>query len=303
MLKYPLDPNPKRQMLKRKTPSVSEVPFIPPVAPKSSPTDAKSLEEALQELTRLRQQLSDRERLAGIGLLVSDVAHEIYNPLAWLQLNESLLRETLERILETKDSPPWTPDLQKLRQLVEDNLEGLKRISNVVASMRLLSRPHSELKELHDVNDVCRRTLTMLEPSFAKAQARLEADYGEVPKVRSNESDLAQAVMNLLVNAKEAVPAGGHVRLRTSANEGRVFIEVSDDGSGVPEAFREKIWEPFFTTKSLGTGLGLPMVRSVARDHGGDVELERNPAGGATFRFWILRTDGAATSHARPRRQ
>lgn len=241
-----------------------------------------------EEIDRLRQQLIERERLASVGLLISDIGHEIRNPLAWVKLNEGLLLMMAEQARKTGDAQKLLAELPKLVQLLKDNEEGLNRIEHVLDALRLMSRRQSEPVAPHDLNEICQRTLVMLNQAFKKKGIALLTEWGALPPVACKGNDVAQAVMNLLVNAADAVPNGGHVGIRTSLLGTEALIEVSDDGPGIPRRDAARIFEPFYTTKPLGTGLGLPLVRSVAQDHGGRTEVGKSASGGATFRMWLL---------------
>lgn len=242
--------------------------------------------EALErELAQLKDHLVRHERFAAVGLLLADIAHEIYNPLAWVQLNAGLLKMMVDQAETSGDLEALRAKLPKVKELLADNQEGLKRIQHVVDALRLMSRGRNGARAPEDVNEVCRKTALMLGGVFKRKGVFLETEFGVVPPLSCNGNDLAQAIMNLLVNANDAVAQSGHVRLRTSHADGWIRIEVLDDGPGVPRDVRERIFEPFFTTKPLGTGLGLPLVRNVADDHGGHVEVADRPGGGALFRL------------------
>lgn len=240
-----------------------------------------------QEVERLRLQLAERERLSSVGLLISDIAHEIYNPLTWVKLNESLLRLNVEQWRAGVDEVALNAKLPELARILGDNEVGLTRIEHVVDALRLMSRRHTDAKSAQDINAICQKTIVMLNQSFKKKSLNVLTEWGPIGEVVCNPGDVAQAVMNLLVNAVDAVPSHGHVQVRTFSQPGHVVIEVSDDGPGVPPEVAKRIFEPFYTTKAHGTGLGLPLCHSVAADHGGRIELDTNRSGGATFRLLV----------------
>lgn len=236
------------------------------------------------QLARLQDQLVRQERLTSVGLLLSDIAHEIYNPLAWVKLNNGMLRMMIEQAPASGDAA-FVQRLAKFTELLRDNEEGLTRIQHVVDALRLMSRSHSEVKGDEDVNVLCQKTIIMLGGAFKKKGVTVVGDYGALPPIHCNGNDVAQAIMNLLVNANEAVGVHGHVWLVTRVEGSEAFLEVHDDGPGVRIEDRERIFEAFYTTKPLGTGLGLPLVASVAQNHGGRIELLDRPGGGALFRL------------------
>jgi signal transduction histidine kinase len=258
------------------------------LAKPSQPPLLKSDEDVDQlrrDLAQARDQLVRHERFAAVGLLVSDIAHEIYNPLAWVKLNTGLLKMAFDQASD--DPASLAPKLAKLGELLKDNAEGLDRIQHVVDALRLMSRAHSDHKDEEDVNAICRKTIVMLNQVFKKKAVQVGQEWGELPPVVCNGSEVAQAVMNLLVNANDAVGPNGHVGVRTLSQDHEVAIEVWDDGPGLPPEVESRIFEPFVTTKPFGTGLGLPLVRSVADDHKGRVEWTTNRPGGTTFRLVI----------------
>ncbi len=236
-----------------------------------------------EEIERLRRQLMDRERLASVGLLINDIAHEIYNPLAWVKLNEGVLRMTVEQVKGTQDPKAFLDRLPKLLEILKDNEEGLNRIQYVVDALRLMSRGHAATRSATDLNMVCQRTLVMLNQVFKKKAVEVRTELGATAMVVCDPNEVAQAVMNLLTNGADAVGTNGHIRLRTWTDGTNATIEVDDDGPGVPPDQRAQIFEPFVTTKPLGTGLGLPLVKSVALDHGGRVDVSSSDLGGARF--------------------
>lgn len=241
------------------------------------------MDELRRELAQARDQLVRHERFAAVGLLVSDIAHEIYNPLAWVKLNTGLLRLALDQAGD--DPEAFKAKAAKLVELLKDNEDGIDRIQHVVDALRLMSRAHSDHKSEEDVNSICRKTLVMLNQAFKKKSVEVHQEWGELPQVICNGSELAQAVMNLLVNANDAVGTGGHVGIRTKASDAEVMIEVWDNGPGLPREVEAKLFEPFVTTKAFGTGLGLPLVHSVVEGHKGRIEYTTQRPGGTTFRI------------------
>ena len=129
-----------------------------------------------------------------------------------------------------------------------------------------------------------RDVIEFLRPQAAAAQLTLEPELTEMPRLSADEPKLRQSLVNLVLNAIQATPAGGTVRIVAGIDGAAVCICVDDSGPGVPEAVRSRIFEPFFTTKDAGSGLGLPLVHSIVQQHGGTLALETSPAGGARFR-------------------
>jgi signal transduction histidine kinase len=127
------------------------------------------------------------------------------------------------------------------------------------------------------------QVVALLEPQATMAQLRLQRRLAELPTIRADEGRLQQALVNLVLNAIQATPAGGWVRVEASVVESELTLAVEDSGPGIPEDVLARIFDPFFTTKHAGTGLGLPMVHATVTQHGGTIRYERGASGGARF--------------------
>jgi PAS domain S-box-containing protein len=235
--------------------------------------------------------LRQTQKLETVGSLAAGVAHEVNNPLAFVRAN----LQHLERLggLAAKhaetlaESDREALELTELPQIVAECLDGIDRIGRIVGAMRRFSRlPADELGPV-DVNEVVREAMRLgeLHPHRGVTiDARL-ADG--LPAVHGSAQRLTQVVLNLLVNAKQALSGReqGHVAVATRLAGEVVELAVVDDGPGVPEAIRDRVFDPFFTTKGPedGTGLGLSIAFDIVREHGGVLELKPGPRGGACF--------------------
>jgi signal transduction histidine kinase/CHASE1-domain containing sensor protein/ActR/RegA family two-component response regulator len=260
----------------------------------------------IDEVHALQERLLAATRLASVGTLAAGVAHEINNPLSWLHANLSLGLEVLDG-----EAAARPERLAELRLLLGEALEGTGRIAAVVKAMRSLGRPE-EAEEARPV-DVRAELLHAVQMVRNQVQQRaalvLEIPEG-LPPVRARTSELGRVFLNLLLNASQAVgdarPRPHQIDLRARAEGGEVVVEVSDDGPGIPAAVRERIFEPFFTTKPVGqgTGLGLPIARSIVAAAGGTIEVESTEGRGATFRVRLpaaptaTPASGAGATHA-----
>jgi signal transduction histidine kinase len=264
------------------------------------------LAEALEELRETQAQLVHQEKMASVGQLVAGIAHEINNPLNFIQGNIHYLRKYTEALtgslgdyerVVTECSPDAAAELGKVRSAhrldyVLGDLEsvfagceeGVERTTTLVKDLRTFSR--LDLAEISRVNlhEALESTLSLLKGRLGGI--RLVKDYGEIPLVECLGSQLNQVFMNLLSNALDAVGESGSITLRTRPQgEGRVAIEVEDDGCGIEPEHLGRIFAPFFTTKPVGqgTGLGLAIAYGVLTRHGAEIRVRSELGRGACF--------------------
>jgi hypothetical protein len=229
--------------------------------------------------TRLEEQLMQREKLSSIGLLAAGVAHEVNTPLTGVSSYTQMLLGMLP------ETDPKHALLQKVRRQAD-------RASNIVNNLLNFSRTGSatDFNEL-DLHRVLDDTLQLLEPQLRRNQIELERDYAaDLPKVFGNAGKLQQVFTNLLLNARDAIPEGGCITLRTAtSDEDSVVIEVSDTGIGIAPENVAKIYDPFFTTKGVGrgTGLGLAVSYGIVQEHSGHIAVQSLPGRGTTFRITL----------------
>jgi signal transduction histidine kinase len=252
------------------------------------------------EQTRIRERLMISERMASAGMLAAGVAHEINNPLAIAALNLDMNSEALARAIERANEMKARgsgaaailgQELLDLDAPLQDAREALKRIRDIVRDVKLFSRQDDEMVTTVDLRRVVDSSARMAWNEI-RHRARLVKQYGDVPLVRANESRLGQVLLNLLVNAAQAMPESqasrNEIRVTTrTAEDGQAIVEVSDTGSGIPKENLERIFDAFFTTKPLGvgTGLGLAICRGIVVDLGGHIEVESEVGKGTLFRL------------------
>lgn len=243
------------------------------------------LEQANAELREARLNLIRQEKLASVGVLSAGIAHEINNPLAFIKSNFA----ALERNHAGLQGDPTV--LSENRAIFDETKEGFRRISEVVQALGAFGRelPAGE-RSAYDLNEGVRTTLVMTRHETA-GSISIETWFGPVPTVPARGSEINQVLLNLLLNAFQAVrslPPGTEptVTIRTHADEQWVTVEISNNGPAIPVQFREKIFDPFFSTKAPGAGMGLGLSLSwhiAVRRHGGELELlEGEPV---TFRL------------------
>ncbi len=246
----------------------------------------QELAQSNASLQQAQQQLVKSEKLAAIGQLTASVAHEINNPIAVIQGNLDLMRETLGA-----QATPVKAELQLLDQQVE-------RMRLIVTQLLQYARPteYAGYVEAVDVNQTLENSLVLVAHLLARTRIEVQRDLLATARAGINRQELQQVVINLMINALQAMPEGGRLRLRTRNREdGKtgVLLEISDSGPGLSERVKERLFRPFFTTKNDGNGLGLWISVGLVERYGGSIEgLNRRELGedadGAVFRVWLL---------------
>jgi len=249
------------------------------------------LRDQMEELKRAQAQMLLSARMASVGLLAAGVAHEISNPIFAIQSRAEFLLAHPERHLA---SP-------RAREYLEAIHEMAVRTTQIVQALLSYSRrsPTAPL----DLNEVVHSTLALVERVLDREAIRIQKDLDPdgVP-VLGNRTALQQVLMNLLTNARDAMPEGGMMFLRTRREGDLACLEVRDTGPGIPPDLLDRIFEPFFTTKEVGrgTGLGLYVVRHIVEEHGGRVEVDSAPGQGATFRVLLPLHRREQAVHSQP---
>jgi signal transduction histidine kinase len=233
-----------------------------------------------REVTALRQRLITSGRLAAVGELAAGVAHEINNPIAFVRANLGALDALLEKV----DRGAEDPSVAEGRELVAESLDGVDRVSAIVRDVRSLAHHGGGQRERVLLPDLLESAVRVA-GSQIRERGRVECDYGPVPPVRGMSQELQQVFLNLIVNAAQAIPVGGRIRVSTRTEGGDAVVRVQDDGPGIPEDVIDRIFDPFFTTKPVGEGcgLGLGISYRIVRDHDGDLSVRSRPGEGACF--------------------
>jgi signal transduction histidine kinase len=232
--------------------------------------------ENVSSRVKLEETLQQSEKLSSIGLLAAGVAHEVNTPLTGVSSYTQML---LGMIPETD---PKHALLQKMHKQTE-------RASNIVGNLLNFSRTGNaaEFTEI-DINKLLNDTLQLLEPQMRKSQIEVVKNYSDIPpKIFGNAGKLQQVFTNLILNARDAMISGGTITLITSSENDQVTIEVSDTGEGISPENLNKIYDPFFTTKGVGsgTGLGLAVSYGIIQEHAGSIETMSEVGQGTTFRL------------------
>ena len=243
------------------------------------------LVDDITERVTLETQLAQADKLSSIGLLAAGVAHEINTPLAVISSYSQMLSKQL------RGDARLGPLLDKITQ-------QSFRASEIANGLLNFSRTSTTEFRETNLNQVIRDTLSLLEHQFKTAQIVVDAELvDDLPTIQGNPGKLQQVFLNLLLNAKESMPGGGHLRIGTLAN-GHVEATVSDSGSGIAPEHLKRIYDPFFTTKTTprpgerrGTGLGLSVSYGIIQEHAGKIHVESAIGAGTTFHleFPLLR--------------
>jgi len=233
------------------------------------------LKHKINELSSTQQQLLHSTKMAAIGELAANVAHEINNPLT------SVLGYT-SHLLKTLDVPDESR--QKLRMMEQETL----RVRKIIRNLLDFSRQKASRMQPGDLLQPLRETVSLLRGAAVAASVRIIEDYPEIPVIVSMDHDeIKQVFINLMNNALQAMPGGGELRVRVDAGrDNEREVEFSDTGSGIPREHLGKIFEPFFSTKGTGdgTGLGLSISYRIIENHGGKLKVESEVGRGSTFR-------------------
>jgi hypothetical protein len=222
---------------------------------------------------RLEEHLQHTEKMASVGLLAAGVAHEVNTPLAGISSYTQLLRGQLDE---------GDPRQQVLEKIEKQSFRAAK----IINSLLNFSRSSGTEFERVDVNKALLDVLSLVEHQLdgSKIRVRRELEAG-VPSVRGNENRVQQVFFNLILNARDAMPSGGWLTLRTYADADTVVVEVADTGHGIKREHLRRIYDPFFTTKGIGkgTGLGLSVSYGIVQELGGAIFVESASGQGTTF--------------------
>ncbi|WP_374276663.1 ATP-binding protein [Azonexus sp.] len=254
-----------------------------------------------RELADAQGQLLQSEKMASIGQLAAGVAHEINNPVGFVTSNLGTLKEYVGTLLELAEAcRAGQADEAAFRRLefdyirddvvalLRESQEGLDRVKKIVANLKSFSHVgESEWLEA-DLNAGVESALSVAWHEL-KYKTEVVREYGTLPPVPCIAAQINQVVLNLLVNAAQAIETQGRITVRTGCDDAWAWIEVADTGRGMPPDVQKRIFDPFFTTKPVGqgTGLGLSISYDIVRKHGGRIDVHSVPGEGSTFRIWL----------------
>jgi two-component system, NtrC family, sensor histidine kinase HydH len=245
------------------------------------------LQVSAQKLSRVNRELQDTfeqvkraDRLAAIGQLAAGLAHEIRNPLA-----------SIDGAAEVLDVAGDRPELRK--ETVAIIRKECSRLNRLLTGLLDFARPRNPEWRPVDLPRVLDSVIDLVAHSAGKGIHFHQDSARGIPQLLGDEEQLNQVILNLTLNAAQAMPDGGDVWLSAGQEDGGIAIEIRDQGAGIPQENMDKIFDPFFTTKDAGTGLGLSVVHQIVTRHGGEVTVSRNPGKGMTFRLFFPQPPGA----------
>lgn len=265
-----------------------------------------------KRLEDAQNQLLQSEKMASIGQLAAGVAHEINNPVGYINSNLGTLRKYLQDLFTMLDAyeqaeplldvrPETVRNIRELKNkldlaflkedvfaLMDESQEGIARVKKIVQDLKDFSHVDEAEWQWSDLHKGLDSTLNIVWNEI-KYKAEVVKEYGNLPEVECLTSQLNQVFMNLLVNAAHAIEERGTITLRTGVEGGEVWVEVADTGKGIPPENLNRIFDPFFTTKPVGkgTGLGLSLSYSIVQKHHGRINVSSEVGKGTTFRVYL----------------
>lgn len=262
----------------------------------------------LHDATEARQktfEAIESERVQALTLLAASVAHEIGNPLNALHIHLQLMERELRKLQPAVARPPSPPaprprsqvlageaetaeGVRKLEQYLNVAKGEIHRLDYIVTQFLQAIRPSPPNLKPESLNEVVRKTIELLQPELDNRGLTVRTKLARgLPAAPIDPIQIQQTLVNLVKNAIQAMTKGGTLTLRTGEGADGVWVSVADTGGGIPQEQINRIFEPFYTTKKKGSGLGLMIVQRILRAHGGRIELESHVGGGTTFRVWL----------------
>jgi signal transduction histidine kinase len=232
----------------------------------------------------MEQIAMNREKMSSLGQVATGIAHEIRNPLSGINIHLS----ALEKLLENGGGPAARMEREE-KEILEHIRSASERIESIVKKVLDFARPSPPQLEFADLNRAIEDAVDFLGTTFRKSRITLDrSGIASLPMCYADSSLILQVVMNLITNAVQAMEGTQGQRVigvSSAVKDGKIVICVSDSGPGVPPALREKIFDPFYTTRKGGYGIGLSFSHRVISDHGGTLKAEASRWGGAEFRI------------------
>jgi two-component system sensor histidine kinase HydH len=223
------------------------------------------IEKRAQERLKLIERLNRAEHLSSLGEMVAGISHEIRNPLGIIKSSSELLKKKMARF----DPSNSIPNI-----IIEESI----RLNNIITDFLNFAKPKSPNLVVCNVEDILEKNINFLSSQIKQEGYTIEKHYDEsLPEITADADMLYQAFLNILINAMQAMPGGGVIHVDIHSDDHSVTVVIEDEGEGIPEEILEKIWDPFFTTKAKGTGLGLVIVKNIIESHEGSVSIANKP--------------------------
>jgi two-component system sensor histidine kinase HydH len=227
------------------------------------------IERRAQERLELKEQLNRAERLSSLGEMVASISHEIRNPLGIIRSSAELLKKKMSKL----DAGNKIPEI-----IVEEAV----RLNDIITDFLNFARPRIPNLTPCRVDNIVGKNISFLTPQIEVQGYAIQTYFQDnIPEIMADTDMLYQAFLNILINAMQAMPTGGNIFIYIRVANDKVMILFEDTGDGISSEILEKIWDPFFTTKDKGTGLGLGIVRNIIEQHGGIIQIHNREDGGA----------------------
>ncbi|MCB9480887.1 MAG: GHKL domain-containing protein [Desulfobacteraceae bacterium] len=273
----------------------------------------QNLESTVRRLKTAQSQLVQSEKMASIGQLSAGIAHEINNPLGFIKTNFSTLQQYAQEIikllryyekLESAKAEKFEDYIKKIHTLkkemdfefikndiqciFDETKEGIDRILSIIADLKFFAHRETTEKIPVDIHQCIDSTLNVIHNEI-KYKANIVKEYGKLPKIRCYPQRINQILTNLIINSAQAIQKTGTITIRTFIENNYCVIKISDTGDGIPANIRDKIFDPFFSTKPVGqgTGLGLHVVYDLVKKHSGKIKLESEEKKGTSFFIYL----------------
>lgn len=261
--------------------SISLIPFVRKSKISGTIITIDDITEKRSQETRLRRM----EGLASLTTLAANVAHEIKNPLGSISIHIQLLQKAVQK---ARDSDGLLPDEKFLEKYLQVVNEEIARLNGIVVDFLFAVRPVNAELSLLDPNELLRQFLDFCAPELSEKRIELRLELSDNPPKLMLDSNLfRQVVLNLVQNAQAAMQDGGVLWINTQVKGDCFLLNIADNGAGMDEDTASRIFEPYFTTKATGTGLGLTMVYKIVKEFSGDIQVQSQPGKGTLFSISI----------------
>lgn len=240
-------------------------------------TQQQELESSFKNLKNAQSQLVQSEKMASIGVLTAGLAHEINNPLNFIQGSKAIIASYIDKQLGADHRKELDPFLDSLQ-------DGLDRITTILSSIGKFSFTHAQYDDVFNLNDIIDNCLVMLNANF-RGRITVHRDFAkDIDDIEGNQGEFHQLMLNVISNAEQSIPKKGVVRIKTYQKLQQVCVEISDTGCGISEENLEKVTDPFFTTKDpgMGVGLGMSIALAIVNRHSGHLSITSKIEEGTT---------------------